>query len=174
MEEKMQTYLYRVDSRMIPPVVVAMGSGVCLLVMEGMTQRGFLLTVLLFPFYYLGAEILARRILLDTRGITVSKFLRTVRLEWSEINSLDAVQSRRKLFIVIQAGRGHPVIITNTIQPFTDLVERLMAYLPKERISMVAGDLLSNPPSKHGPLIQAWIVCFVLTALAVGKVLGYG
>lgn len=174
MEEKMQTYLYRVDSRMIPPVVIAMGSGFCLLVLEGMTQRGFLLAVLLFPFYYLGAEILARRIILDSHGITVSKFLRTVRLEWLEITSLDAVQSRRKLFIIIQAESGHPVIITNTIQPFTDLVERLMAFLPKEKISAVASDLLANPPSKHGPLIQAWIVCLVLTGLVVGKLLGYG
>ena len=49
-----------------------------------------------------------------------------------------------------------------------------MASVPKEKISVAAGDLLADPPSKHGPLIQAWIVCFVLTALVIGKILGYG
>lgn len=174
MEEKVQTDLYRVDPRMIPPVVMAMGFGVFLLILEGLTQRGFLLAVLLSPFFYLGAEILARRIIVDSQGITVSKFLRTVRIEWSQIASLDAVQFRTKLFIIIQAASGRPVILTNTIQPFPGLVKRLMAFIPKGKISTSAGDLLAEPPSKYGPLIQAWIVCLVLTALVVGKLLGYG
>jgi len=170
----MQTSLYRVDPRMIPPVVMAMGFGVFLLILEGMTEKGFLLAVLLLPFYYLGAEILSRRIILHSEGITVSKFLRSVRLEWSEIASLDAVQSRRKLFIIIQAENGRPVIVTNTIQPFVNLVQKLMAFIPKEKISATARELLADPPPKHGPLIQAWIVCLVLVALVVGKLLGYG
>jgi hypothetical protein len=87
---------------------------------------------------------------------------------------LDAVQFRTKLFIIIQAESGRPVILTNTIQPFPDLVKQLMAFIPKERISTSAGDLLAEPPPRYGPLIQAWIVCLVLTALVVGKLLGYG
>jgi len=174
MEEKMETQLFRVDPRMIPPVVMGTAFGVFLLILEGLTQRGFLLAVLLSPFFYLGAEILARRIVVDSQGITVSKFLRTVRIEWPQITSLDAVQFRRKLFIIIQAEDRRPVILTNTIQPFKDLVERLIAFIPKEDISTSANELLANPPSKHGPLIQAWIVCLVLTALVVGRLLGYG
>ncbi|MBI4961710.1 MAG: PH domain-containing protein [Desulfomonile tiedjei] len=173
MEEKMQANLYRVDPRVIPPVVLAIGFGAFLLFLEGLSERGILLAVLLSPFFYLGAEILARRISLDSKGITVSKFLRTVRFEWSQVESLDAVQAGRKLFMILQTENGRPVIFTNTIQPFTDLVEKMMTFIPKEKISGAAAELLVNPPSKHGPLIQAWIVCLVFTALVVGKLLGY-
>jgi hypothetical protein len=173
MEEKIQTLLCRVDPRMIPPVVLSMGFGAFLVLLEGLTERGFLLALLLSPFFYLGAEILARRISIDPEGITVSKLLRSVRIQWSQITSLDAVQSRRKLFVILQPENGRPVLITNTIQPFADLTERLMTFIPREKISTSATELLANPPSKHGLVIQAWIVCLVLTALVLGQLLGY-
>ncbi|MBI5569029.1 MAG: hypothetical protein HY914_03705, partial [Desulfomonile tiedjei] len=95
----MQACLYRVDARMIPPVVVAMVCAVILLIMEGQTSRGLVLLLVLVPFFYLGIEILARKIHVDDHGITVSKFMRSVQLAWSEVESLDAVQSSSKLFL---------------------------------------------------------------------------
>ncbi|MEJ2716213.1 MAG: hypothetical protein P8182_03605 [Deltaproteobacteria bacterium] len=125
------------------------------------------------PFYYLGAEILARTVSLDEKGITISKFLRSVRMEWPEIHSLDAVQSGKKVFIILQAHGQKPVLVTNTIGPFHELVEQLLDRIPEERVTPDARILLAAAPSKHGPLIQAWIVCGVLVALVVGKILGY-
>ena len=66
---------YRVDFRMIPPIILAMVAGLLLLILEGATERGFLTACLLAPFFYLGAEVLARRISLDETGITISKLL---------------------------------------------------------------------------------------------------
>lgn len=170
----METYSFRVDPRMIPPVALAMGFGVALLFLEGPTKRGFLLLLLLAPFFYLGAEILARKIVVDARGITISKLVRTVRLEWPEIESVDAVRSGSKLFLIVQADRGRTTLITNTIRPFDQLVDRVMTSLPADKVAAHAKDLLSNTPAKRGPLVQAWVACLVLGGIVIGRMLGYG
>lgn len=165
---------YRVDPRLIPPTALAMIFGIVLPCLEGPEKRGFLMLLLLAPFFYLGAEILARKIVVDEAGITISKFLRSVRLEWAEIQSLDAVRSGSKVFLILLGDRGRPVLITNTIRSFRELADRVMEYVPAARIADGAAQILSDPPSKAGPLVQAWIVCLVLGGLVVGKILGFG
>jgi hypothetical protein len=159
---------------MIPPVIMSMSCGAFLIFMEGVTRKGFLLFALLFPFYYLGAEILARRIILNENGVTVQKFLRSVYMRWSEIDALDVVRTGRKLFLILQGGQSRPVLITNTIQPFEDCLKRLTANLAEEKVSGAVRELAQGPPSKYGPMAQAWIVCVVLLGIIVGKLLGYG
>jgi hypothetical protein len=169
----MQTASYRVDPRIIPPVILAMAAGIVLVGLEGISGRGPLLILLLAPFYYLGAEILARRVSLDERGITVDKLLRSVRIEWPDIEALDAVRTGKKVFVILQTYGHRPALVSNTIVPFHDLVERLLDKIPETKVSSGAAEILAAAPSKHGPLFQAWIVCAVLVALAVGKILGY-
>lgn len=159
---------------MIPPVALAMGFGIFLLILEGATQRGLLLLLLLSPFLYLGTEILARKIVVGPSGITISKFLRSVSLEWSDIQSLDAVRSGSKLFLILQRDEGGPIIITNTIRPFPDLVSSLVAAVPAEKISSPVHELLTEARAKFGPVIQAWLVCLVFIAVVMGRLLGYG
>ena len=158
---------------MIPPVILAMGFALLLMILEGATNRGFLLLIVLLPFFYLGCEILARKITVDSRGILVSKFLRSVFIEWPEIESVDAVQTGRKLFVIIQTQRTRPVLITNTLSPFEQLTDQILQQVPETKVSASCREMLSTPPAKHGPLMHAWIVCLVLAALAIGKFLGY-
>ena len=54
-DRKMQSYFYRVDSRLLPPVIMAMGFGVFLLVLEGATKRGLLLLVIPGPILLPGS-----------------------------------------------------------------------------------------------------------------------
>jgi hypothetical protein len=170
----MQNYIYRVDPRMIPPIIMSMLFGIFLIILEGATQRGFLSFALLVPFYYLGAEILARKIIISEHGITVQKFLRSAHMDWSEIEMLDMVQTGRKVFLILQGGQNRPLLITNTIYRFESLLQKIMEKLPKQRISEPVKDLRRERPSKYGPMIQAWIVCLVLLGIVVGKLLGYG
>ncbi len=165
---------YRVDSKLVPPVALAMVAGVLLILLEGPTKRGFLLLLLLSPFFYLGAEVLARKIILDSEGITVSKFLRSVRFSWSEVRALDAVRAGSKVFVILETDGSRPTLITNTISPFSDMVNRLLAYVPQQKVVRGAMETLADPPTKIGPVVQSWIVCLVLTAIVVGKLLGYG
>lgn len=170
----MATRSYRVDPRMVLPVALAIGFGAFLLILEGATKRGFLLLFVLSPFLYLGAEILARRIVVDSKGISVFKLLRSTRFEWHEINSVDAVKSGSKLFLILDTSQHKPVLITNTIRPFNDVAERILESVPQEKISPGVGELIAEAPSKFGPVVQAWVICLVLMAVIVGKLLGYG
>jgi hypothetical protein len=102
----METRPFRVDSRIIPPVVLAVAFGCLLLVLEGPTSRGILLAALLAPFFYLAGEILARRIVVDEKGITVLKLLRSVHYDWPEISSVDSVRAGSKLFLVLYSDEG--------------------------------------------------------------------
>jgi hypothetical protein len=169
----METSVYRVDTRMIPPVILAMGFALFLLVLEGTTNRGFLLLFVLLPFFYLGLEILARKITVDSRGILVSKFLRSVFVEWPQVESLDAVQSGGKLFIIIQTDQSRPVLITNTISPFGELAERILQSVPPAKISPAGRELLLASRAKQGPLMHAWIICLIMAGMVAGKILGY-
>ena len=69
----MQSYFYRVGSRLLPPWIMAMGFGVFPLVLEGAAKRGLLLFVILAPFYYLRAAILASGTVLRSEGISGSQ-----------------------------------------------------------------------------------------------------
>jgi hypothetical protein len=158
---------------MIPPVLIAMVSGAILIVMEGLTPRGLLMIALLAPFFYLGAEILARKITLESEGLTISKLLRSQQVTWSEIQSVDAVRSGNKFFLILQNKNGKPVIITNTIGPFKDLVDSIIENVSPNKISDQVIQLLSAPPTKWGPMIQAWIVAIILLGIIIGKFLGY-
>jgi len=170
----MQTYHYRVDARMIPPVVMAMVFGALLLFLEGASERGLIVFLPLAPFFYLGAEILARKISVDPDGITISKLLRSARIKWTEIQSLDTVRTGQKLFVVLQTAEGSVHLITNTISPFKDLATRLLERIPPEKVAAGAQEVLSEPPTKLGPVVQAWIVCVVLLGIVAAKMLGYG
>lgn len=168
------TAMYRVDSRMILPVVLAMVAGGALLVLEGPTRRGLLLAVVLAPFYYLGAEILARKVVVGDDGIAIQKLLRTVRLDWLHIDTLDAVRTGHKVFVILLPFDGRPTFVTNTIRPFDELVRHILERVPESRITPNAREVLDTAPSKIGPLIQAWIVCLVLAGCVAGRLAGYG
>jgi len=173
MTKNMESHQFRCDPAMIVPVALAMASGFALLFLEGLTNKGLLLLVLLAPFFYLGAEILARKIEVDSQGITVFKLLRTVRMPWNAIQSVDAVKAGKKVFLILHNSDGRHTLITNTIGSFRDLVIRIAGALPESRVTQGARDILADPPRKSGPTVQAWLACIVLSAMAIGKLMGY-
>ncbi len=64
MSESENNSQFRVDLRLLPPVVLAMLLGSWIMVLESHSDRLMFLIIILAPFYYLGAEILARKICL--------------------------------------------------------------------------------------------------------------
>jgi hypothetical protein len=169
----MEKDCFRVDPKMFVPVILAMITGVILIFLEGATPKGFLLLIVLSPFFYLGAEILARKITFTDDGLLIDKFLRSVSLKWDEINSVDAVQTGSKLFLILIHDKGRPVLITNTIQRFGFVAKRIMDNLPPYKVNEDTRRILENAPSKWSPLIQAWLVFLILGGLVAGKFLGY-
>jgi hypothetical protein len=169
----MEKDCFRVDPKMLVPVILSMITGVILIFLEGATPKGLLLLIVLCPFFYLGAEILARKITFTDDGVLINKFLRSVSLNWAEIKSVDAVQSGSKLFLILIHDKGRPVLITNTIQRFASVAKRIMDNVPPNKVDENAGRLLENPPSKLSPLIQAWLVFLILGGLVAGRFVGF-
>jgi hypothetical protein len=163
---------YKVDPKMSIPVILAMISAIVLIAIEGFTNQGLLLVVVLIPFFYLGAEILSRKIVFLPDGITIKKFLRSVNLKWVEIQSLDAIQSGNKLFMILVNEKTRPVLITNTIAAFGEMANRLISSLPPGKVTDQARQILSAPPAKYSTIFQAWVVLFIIIGLILGKFYG--
>ena len=65
-------------------------------------------------------------------------------LRWDEIQSLDAVQSGSKLFLILIHDKGRPVLITNTIQRFGSVAKRIMDNVSADKIGEHARDILET------------------------------
>lgn len=170
----MSSLSYRVSQALIPPVVLAMGFGLYLLYMERNAEKLFFTGLVLLPFYYIGIEILVRKIIIDETGITVHKLFRQKRMEWADIEHVDAVAARQKMFLILQDRSARTIIITNTIDSFRDLVEQTLERIEKHTIAPKAIDLLADPPISRGPVIQAWLACAVILGIIIAKLMGYG
>lgn len=164
---------FRVDFRLIPPVVLAMLLGSWIIVMESHSDRFLFLIIILAPFYYLGAEILARKILVDPSGLVVRKLLRTTQITWNDISYIDSIRTGRKVFLIIESDSMRPTLLTNTLGQFTALVQSIIQQIPSDKVSESAVELASAVPNKYGPLIQAWAICVVLGGILLGKLMGY-
>lgn len=167
----MENRVYKVDSRMTPPIILAMISGIVLIFLNITKSNSYLFLFILAPFFYLGLEILARKITLDSSGVTIQKFLRSTRLDWPEIENVDAVRSGAKTFLILQSNNARPVLITNTIGSFTDLVNAIIQRIPRDNVSVAASEIAQSAPKKLWPIIQAWLVCLIFGAVMVGKFL---
>jgi hypothetical protein len=167
----MENRLYKVDSRMAPPIILAMLFATALIIL-GMTKTdSFLFLIVLTPFMYLGLEILARKIVLDSSGITINKFLRSRKLGWKDIQNVDAVRSGGKTFLILQTEASRPVLITNTISGFPDLVNSILERIPTGKVTEAAQEISGSTQKKLWPIIQAWLVCLIFFAVMVGKFL---
>ncbi len=173
MSDSVNKMQFRVDFRLIPPVVLAMLLGSWIIVMESYNDRFLFLIIILAPFYYLGAEILARKIFVDSSGLVIRKLFRTVRLSWAEVSYVDSLRTGRKVFLIIESNSIKPTLLTNTLGQFPSLVQSIIQHLPADKVSESAAELAENVPYKLGPQVQAWAVCLVLGAILLGKLLGY-
>lgn len=173
MADSVNRLQFRVDFSLIPPVALSMLMGSWIIFMESHTDRFWFLIIILAPFYYLGAEILARKILVDSSGIVIRKFLRRAQMSWEDISYVDSLRSGRKVFLIIESNSTRPALLTNTLGQFPALVESIIQRLPPDKVSDSAIELVKNMPNKYGPMIQAWAVCLMLGAILVGKLMGY-
>jgi hypothetical protein len=156
---------FKPPKALIIPIVPAMAAGGALIILESNTDKGLLLALILAPFYYLGLEILFRRVGITDRGVTIHKFLRTSHVAWPEIRSLDAARTGNKIFIIIQTDAAIPMIISNTIDHFNELSGIILKNIPENKIDPSVHEILSDPGRNRGPIFQAWVVLAVVTGV---------
>ncbi len=174
MAESSNNLDFRVDIRIIPPVALAMLLGLWIIALESHSERFLIMVVILAPFYYLGAEILTRKIALDSGGITIRKLFRSSEIPWNDILYVDSLRAGKKVFLIIESSSAKPALLTNTLGQFPKLVNSIIQRLPTDKISESARELTRDLPNKYGPLLQAWAICILLSCVLVGKLLGYG
>lgn len=174
MAESDKNIEFRVDLRIIPPVALSMLLGSWIIVLERHTDRFLFLLLILAPFYYLGAEILARKILLHSEGITIRKLFRSSEIMWKDISYIDSLKAGKKVFLIIESGSVKPNLLTNTLGQFQILVNSIIQRLPPDKVSESARDLVTDVPNKYGPLLQTWAISVLLGAILLGKMMGYG
>lgn len=169
--QEMEKKIYKVDMRLKPPVLIATLSGALLVLLSIVKSHSFLFLIVLAPFLYLALEILVREIIVDSKGITIRKLLRSKRLEWRDISNLDGVVSGSKAFLIIGSNDDRATLITNTISQFNDLVDNISGRIPAEKISESVKEIALSSQRKTWPVIQAWLVCIIFSAILVGKFL---
>lgn len=167
----MERKVYKVDARLKPPVVIAMLSGSGLILMNLVKNNSLIFLIVLSPFIYLALEILIREITVDSKGITIKKFLRSKRFEWPEILNVDAVVSGSKAFLILSSSDDRPALITNSIGNFGGLIDDIIERIPVEKISESVKEVAKSAQRKIWPVIQAWLVCVIFSVILVGKFL---
>ena len=167
----MNSQTFRVDSRMRPPVIIGMLSGLALIIISVARDRNFLFLIALTPFLYLGLEILARNIVVDATGLTIQKLFRRKRVNWPEIENIDAVKAGSKIFLILSTSGSRPVIITNLIAHFSELVKLIIQNVAVGKVTESASEISLSNRQKLWPLIQAWLVCVIFFSVMLGKLL---
>jgi hypothetical protein len=161
----MEKRSFKPPNALILPIGPAMVAAAGLIFVESGSDKGILLGLILAPFYYLGLEILFRRINVSEKGLEVVKLLRKTSVEWSDVKSLDAVRSGTRIFIIVQSESAIPLIISNTISDFKELSNIILNNVPDHRIDRSVYETLEDPPLNNRPIFQAWVVFMVLASV---------
>lgn len=167
----MENLDYKVNPKLIPPVILAMLSGMGLIIISIIKNHNFLFFIVLTPFLYLGLEILSRKIILNTQGLTIHKLFRSKHLDWSEIVNVDSMRTGSKIFLILQTSKTRPVIITNTIASFPDLANKIIQSVPSDKVAEAVKEISRGTPQKLWPLVQAWLIFAIFFSVMIGKLL---
>ncbi len=168
---KMKKSEFKPHPWLLAPILPSMAAAAILIYLEINTDKGILLVIILAPFFYLGLEVLFRRIVLDDQGLVIYKLLRKSELAWPEAQSLDAVRSGNKIFIIIQTHRSIPFIISNTINRFPELVRMILDLAPETAIDAGAKEVLERPVQNNRTIAQAWIAFTVIVGILMFRLI---
>lgn len=168
---KMKKIEFKPHPWLLAPILPSMAAALILIYLEMNTDKGLLLVIILAPFFYLGLEVLFRRIEVDEKGLIIYKLLRKSELAWPEIQSLDAVRSGSKIFIIMQTNRSIPFIISNTINNFPELSRMILDRARETAIDQGAKEVLDRPVQNNRTVAQAWIAFTVIAGILMFRLI---
>jgi len=115
-----------------------------------------ILALLLVPLGGLAVESARRRLLVDESGVTALRLLRSRRVNFVDVTSLEAVRVRSRIFLTLVAGDDDFLIISNSYAGFAELLTLLLARLPAEAVTPEAQALAESKLGRSGDIITAW------------------
>lgn len=145
--------------------LVLLGLGILLKMPAG---RLYLLAAFMLPAVLILVESSRRRIHLAPDHILAEKVLRSKRIAYSDLTSVDAVRVRKRVFVSLTTADSF-LIISNSYERFDDLVRRLTDLVPQHTISEEARAMAADPPMKCGDIFSAWLAVAVLVLVILAQ-----
>ncbi|MFO7577382.1 MAG: hypothetical protein R6W66_06605 [Pelovirga sp.] len=127
-----------------------------------------LLAVFLLPAVLILAESSRRRVHIHDDHIVVDKILRSKRINFSDLTSVEAVKVRKRVFISLSTADSF-LIISNSYAGFDRLVRQLVSLVPPAVLSEDARLMAEDPPLKCSDTFSAWLAVAVLTLVIIAQ-----
>lgn len=128
------------------------------------------LTLILLVDLYLIAEILCRRVDLQSEGLQIKRLLRSRELAWDEITHLGALRLGARIYLLLTTTRGF-YILSNSYGRFPELLRYLSEKLGAGKTDEGICKLLEGPWKNNKPVYAAWLAVLVLSAVISGRLL---
>lgn len=120
-----------------------------------------ILLVFLLPAAVLFLESWLRQVVFEDDGILVRKLLRSKRLSYSDLSSIDTVLVRKRAFVSLSSEEDF-VILSNSYDHFGEMLKQLLARVPAQAVSEETRQLAVKPPEKSSDIFSAWLAVAVL------------
>ena len=133
--------------------------------------KTMILLVFLLPSCFLLAECSRRQVRLEENGILARKLLRSKRLEYAQLTSIDTVLVRKRAFVSLSTEEDF-LILSNSYDHFGDLLKQLLEKVPEKIISEETRQLAIKPPEKSSDIFSAWVAVAVLLLILYVQIRG--
>ncbi len=128
------------------------------------TAKIIVLTAFLLPICVIFAESSRRKVSVTEDAIKINKLLRSKRLDYAELTTIDIIQVRKRVFVSLSSENDF-MILSNSYDRFGLLLEQLLARVPENVVSNETRQLAENPPKKCSDVFSAWLAVAVLTLI---------
>lgn len=161
----MDSNTYQIRKGFLIPMGLTVFLGVILLLVGRWMQmpagRLWLLAAFIAPAVLIFIESSRRKVRIGTDHVLVEKVLRSKRINFSDLTSVDAVKVRKRVFVSLSTENSF-LIISNSYAHFDKLVRRLVEVVPDSILSAEARQLAEDPPQKCSDIFSAWLAVAVL------------
>ena len=126
--------------------------------------KTIILGAFLLPVIILFAESSCRRVTIDAEGVQMDKLLRSKRISYPEMTSIDTVRVRKRAFVSLSSEEDF-LILSNSYADFSRMLKLLLKYAPAAVLSEETRQLADNPPEKSSDIFSAWLAVGILVLI---------
>jgi hypothetical protein len=141
---------------------------VCLVQGQAMAKV-VILAGLIIPLVVIFVETAFRRVVVDQEGVTAFRPFRQRRVMFSDVTELDTVRVRSRVFMTLSAGPDVFLIISNSYQDFSALLEGLIAAVPEGCVTEATQQLAKQPPLRHADVFTVWFAVVALVYVLIAQ-----
>ena len=135
---------------------------------EGSSLERIILAIFLIPALFVLCELWSRKIVLDTQGIRLEKFLRKQDLNWHEISNVGVLVLSSRSYLLLTTSTGL-VSISNAYDNFQHLLQDIADHIDREKIDEEVRQQINSPQASRSAIFKFWIAALIMLALIIFK-----